>query len=126
MEVINIKSTDDTPKVILDAENNIMEITGRSLPEDVGNFYKHIIEWVNEYSKKPNPSTVFKFKLDYFNTASSKNILSILMTLKELHKSGNNVIIEWFYNEDDEEMLESGVEFERIVKIPFKHEKYSD
>jgi hypothetical protein len=66
------------------------------------------------------------FKLDYYNTSSSKNILAILMLLKGLHDSGNNVVVEWHYHEDDEEMLESGIEFARIVKIPFKHEKYSD
>jgi len=126
MEVISLKSTDDTPQVILDAGNNNMGIIGRSLPEDVNDFYKPIIEWVNEYSKNPNPSTVFIFKLDYFNTASSKNILSVLMALKELYKAGHEVIVEWFYHEDDDEMLETGKEFERIVKIPFKHEKYSD
>jgi len=124
MEIINIKKTDDTPLVILNAENNIMEISGRSLPEDLNKFYIPIIEWVKEYSKKPNPSTVFKFKLDYFNTASSKNILSILMSLKELYNAGNKVLVEWFYQEDDEEMLETGVEFERIIKIPFKYVKY--
>ena len=125
MEVINLKSTDDTPKVLLDAQSNIFEISGRSLPEDVNNFYKPITEWVNTYAKAPNPSTVFSFKLVYFNTASSKNILSILMVLKEMHLSGEDVSVEWYYHEDDEEMQESGLEFAKIVKIPFKQISYT-
>jgi hypothetical protein len=39
MEVIKIKGTDDTPNVILDAQSNIIEFSGRSLPEDVVTFY---------------------------------------------------------------------------------------
>jgi hypothetical protein len=126
MRVIDLKGTDDTPKVLLDAENDIMEISGRSLPEDVSSFYKPILDWVKEYTSTPNPSTIFRFKLVYFNTASSKNIMSILTALKELHIAGKPLLIDWFYHEDDEEMQESGVEFERIVKIPFKHRRFSD
>jgi hypothetical protein len=126
MNVINLKSTGDTPAIILDAENNNMEITGKCFPEDVNAFFKPVMEWLSDYSKKPNNSTHFKFKLDYYNTASSKNILSVLMTLKVLYMAGNDVTVEWNYNEDDEEIQESGIEFERLVKIPFIYKKYSN
>jgi hypothetical protein len=124
MEALNIQGTDDSPKVILDAENKKMEISGRSLPEDVSTFYKPIIEWVNDYSKHPNPLTVLAFKLDYFNTASSKNILNILLKLKDIQEAGNDVLVEWHYQEDDDDMLETGVEYARVVKIPFKNIRY--
>ena len=124
MEALIIQGTDDSPKVILDAENKKMEISGRSLPEDVSTFYKPIIEWVNEYSKQPNQLTVLAFKLDYFNTASSKNILNILLKLKDIHETGNEVLVEWHYQEDDDDMLETGIEYARVVKIPFKNIRY--
>lgn len=82
MEAIKIKGTEDTPNVILDAAENLMEISGRSLPEDVSSFYGLILNWLADYVKSPNPKTVFNFKLVYFNTASSKLILDILMKLK--------------------------------------------
>jgi hypothetical protein len=126
VKVINLKNTDDTPAIMLDAESNNLEISGKCLPEDVNAFFKPVMEWLADYSKTPNHTTLFKFKLDYYNTASSKNILSLLMSLKELYMANNEVIIEWHYNEDDEEMHESGIEFERIVKIPFIYKKYSN
>ena len=125
MEAIKIKGTEDTPNVVLDAASNIMEISGRSLPEDVSSFYGPILNWLAEYIKSPNPKTVFNFKLVYFNTASSKLILDILMRLEELHNKGGEVLIKWYYPEDDEDMQEAGNEYADIVEVPFEQISYS-
>jgi hypothetical protein len=125
MEAIKIKGTEDTPNVVLDAAENMMEISGRSLPEDVSSFYGPILNWLADYVKNPNPKTVFNFKLVYFNTASSKLILDILMKLEELNKKGNEVLVKWFYPEDDEDMQEAGNEYADIVEVPFEQISYS-
>ena len=93
METIKIMGTDDTPTVILDAENDIFEISGRSLPEDVTAFYDPILNWLDEYAANPNPKTIFTFKLVYFNTASSKLLLDILMKFEEMRENGLDVLI---------------------------------
>ena len=54
METIKIQGSEDTPKIILDAGNEILEISGRSLPEDVSSFYEPVLNWLNEYSENPN------------------------------------------------------------------------
>jgi len=125
MEVIKIKGTDDTPNVILDAQNSIMEISGRSLPEDVAAFYEPILDWFDEYSENPNPKTVVDFKLVYFNTASSKLILDILLKLEEMSDNGHEVLVRWHYPDDDEDMEEAGEEYADIVEVPFEHISYS-
>jgi len=125
MDAIKIKGTEDTPNVILDATENNMEISGRSLPEDVSSFYGPILNWLSEYSKNPNQKTIFNFRLVYFNTASSKLILDILMKLEELNKKGNNVIVRWYYPEDDEDMQEAGNEYADIVEVPFEQISYT-
>jgi hypothetical protein len=125
MEAIKIKGTEDTPNVILDAAENIMEISGRSLPEDVSSFYGPILNWLADYTKTPNPKTVFKFRLVYFNTASSKLILDILMKLEDLSKKGSEVLVKWYYPEDDEDMQEAGNEYADIVEVPFEQISYS-
>src|SRR5687767_955381 len=81
MDILNLEGTEDTPKIILDKKNGIMEISGRSLPEDSTEFYKPVLDWIENYANDPNSSTVFVFKLEYFNTASSKLILDLLYAL---------------------------------------------
>lgn len=120
MDVIKIMGTDDTPTVTLDAGNNVFEISGRSLPEDVAAFYNPIIEWMEKYNQAPLAKTVFNFKLVYFNTASSKMLLDILMKLEELHNSGKEVVVKWHFTEDDEDMKEAGEEYADIVDVPFE------
>ena len=117
--------TDDTPTVILDSTNEVYEISGRSLPEDVTAFYDPIINWLEEYASSPNKSTFFVFKLVYFNTASSKLLLDILMKLEQIHEDGNEVLIRWFYPEDDEDMQEAGEEYADIVDVPFEQVSYT-
>ncbi|HPF93662.1 MAG TPA: DUF1987 domain-containing protein [Tenuifilaceae bacterium] len=125
METIKILGTDDTPTVILDADNDIFEISGRSLPEDVTAFYDPILNWLDEYATSPNEKTIFTFKLVYFNTASSKLLLDILMKLEEMHEDGKEILVKWFYPEDDEDMQEAGEEYADIVDVPFEQVSYT-
>lgn len=124
METIKIQGTEDTPKIMLDKENEIFEISGRSLPEDVSAFYEPVLNWLNEYAENPNKKTIFNFKLTYFNTASSKLLLDILMKLEEMHEKGQDVLIKWHYPEDDEDMAEAGEEYADIVDVPFEQVPY--
>ncbi|MFP4060347.1 MAG: DUF1987 domain-containing protein [Bacteroidota bacterium] len=124
METIKIAGTEDTPNVILDPENEIYEISGRSLPEDVTSFYNPILEWLDGYAGSPKSKTVFSFKLTYFNTASSKLLLDILMKLEEMHEAGNEILVKWYYPEDDEDMQEAGEEYSDIVDLPFEQVSY--
>ncbi len=125
MEVIKIVGTDDTPSVTLDVANDIFEISGRSLPEDVAVFYEPILDWIDRYSEEATGKTIFNFKLVYFNTASSKMILDILLKLEEMHEAGKDVLIRWHYPEDDEDMEEAGEEYADIVDVPFEQISYS-
>ncbi len=124
MEVIKIKGTDDTPNVTLDAESNILEFSGRSLPEDVVTFYAPVIQWIEEYAKSPNPKTEVIFRLEYFNTASSKILLDILLKFEDILNNGHEVVVQWYFQEDDEDMEEAGEEYSEIVDIPFEMHSY--
>jgi hypothetical protein len=116
MEIINLEGTEDTPKIILDKQNGIFEISGRSLPEDSSEFYQPVLDWIQSYAQSPNPKTEFVFKLEYFNTASSKLILDILSAMEDI----DNVSVTWYFHEDDEDMEEAGEEFSELVEIPFE------
>lgn len=117
MQILKLEGTSDTPTIILDKVNGIFEISGRSLPEDSVEFYRPVLEWIAGYAMSPNPTTNFTFKLEYFNTSSSKLILDVLSALEAI--KGMNV--EWCYQEEDEDMEEAGKEFAELVEIPFAY-----
>ncbi len=126
LQPIKIQGTDDTPKVILAPNDStpIFEISGRSLPEDVVAFYEPILEWLDEYAQSPMEKTIFNFKLEYFNTASSKLLLDVLLKLEDLYDDGHDVLVKWYYPEDDEDMEEAGEEYADIVEVPFEQVSY--
>jgi hypothetical protein len=125
MQAIKIKGSDDTPNVILDKDNGIFEISGRSLPEDVAAFYEPILEWLEAYAEDPLEKTVFNFKLEYFNTASSKLLLDVLLKLEDMYDDGKDVLVRWHFPDDDEDMEEAGEEYADIVEVPFEQVSYT-
>lgn len=116
MAVLNIAGTEDTPSVVLDKENNLLEMSGRSLPEDAAEFYRPVLEWLDDYAASPNAETKFHMKLEYFNTASSKLLLDILTKLEDI----DNAKVLWYYHDDDEDMEEAGEEFEELIDVEFE------
>lgn len=120
MDAIIIEGTPKTPTVNFDAVNRKVEIKGRSIPENSIEFYKPLVDWLENYGATSPPATEVNIQLEYFNTSSSKCILDIFKKLESIAKSGCEIIINWYYEEDDEDMLEAGEDYQSIIKVPFK------
>lgn len=124
METIKINATEDTPKVILDPVNKEFEISGRSLPEDVVVFFQPVMLWFEELEKNPITDMTLSIKLEYFNTASSKLILDILLKLEDIYQVNPKIKVKWFYQATDLDMREAGEEYSEIVGLPFEITEY--
>lgn len=120
MEAIRVDGTDENPEVILDKTNNQFVFKGKSLPEDVKEFYNPILTWIEGYAADPNESTVIEFNMEYFNSASSKQILDILERFAVISENGKPVSVKWHFMEDDEDMEDAGESYADIVDVPFE------
>ena len=96
METLRIEATDDSPQVLLNQEEKHFEISGKSLPEDVVEFFQPVMDWLKKYREKPNARTEFNLKMIYFNTASSKLIMDVLMIFEEMVEEGHEVVVLWY------------------------------
>jgi hypothetical protein len=120
LQSIYIRSKNIYPKVILDKEKGIFELSGRSLPEDVDTFYIPITEWIQKYIENPNTVTDFVFRFDYYNSSTARKIIDILILLEQIHKDNQSQVrIIWYYDEGDEVMRDNGEDFQNVIKIPF-------
>jgi hypothetical protein len=120
MEPLTIEGSAKTPNVKFEGDQGFIEIKGRSIPENSIEFYKPLVDWLEEYGKGPAALTKVNIQLEYFNTSSSKCILDVFKKLEAIYKAKNEVIINWYYEEDDEDMLEAGEDYESIIRVPFK------
>jgi hypothetical protein len=110
---IRIESSLSSPKIVLDYENREFEFSGRCMPENIHEFFSPILDWFEAFSKHPKSDCVFRFSLDYFNTASSKIIIRILKVLKDINDP--SVYVQWNYKVYDEDVKEVGEDFIDIV-----------
>jgi hypothetical protein len=120
MESISIEGTPKTPTIKFDPSTGVLELKGRSIPENSIEFYKPVIDVLDKYAVSPKPATNVNVQLEYFNTSSSKCILDLFKKLEAINNNGSSVTINWHYEEDDEDMLEAGEDYQAIINVPFK------
>ncbi|MBL7957039.1 MAG: DUF1987 domain-containing protein [Flavobacteriales bacterium] len=120
MEPLFLEGSPKTPHVRFDPATGLLELKGRSIPENSIDFYKPLIDWIERYGRQACPKTALHVQLEYFNTSSSKCILDLFKRLESVRAAGNEVTVLWHYEADDEDMLEAGEDYSGIINIPFK------
>ena len=119
MEPILIKGTPKTPAVKFDSIRSLIEIKGRSNPDSSMEFYKPLIEWLDEYAKDPKDKIIINIQLEHFNTSSSKCLLEFFKKLEDIYKTRHEVEVNWHYEKDDENILVAGEDYKFLIGIPF-------
>lgn len=116
MELFTIKGTKKTPEVTLNPNGDI-RLSGRSIPEDASKFFEDVINWVIEYCKSPRETTTVNIELEYFNSGSAKYVMQMLRELSEVMSENKKLIVNWHYEEGDDDILERGEYYSTILNI---------
>lgn len=123
MEKYSINGTSNTPDINFDLAKGELTISGRSIPENSIEFYNPLFAALDKYLADPNPknATILNIQLEYYNSSSSACLLSVFKKLEKYNKGkGSPVTINWIYEENDEDILAAGKNFEGMVDLPFK------
>ncbi len=120
---LKIDANSHWPEILFDAGTGILSITGKSILENAIKFYDPVVNWIEEYCGDPAEKTELHLKLEYFNTSTSKYLLSLVGLLEELYHEGKEVEIYWY--SADEDMAELGEDYSALIDIPFKFMQYS-
>ncbi|OQY04907.1 MAG: hypothetical protein B6I20_02145 [Bacteroidetes bacterium 4572_117] len=115
---VELAAGDDTPYVLLNVDGKC-KIEGKSYPEDIVTFYMPIIKWFEKYKDFGSNDVVLDIKLAYFNSASSKIFIEIFEHLEDI--KDNSVTVNWYYAENDEELLDSGKIYESLTNLNFNY-----
>lgn len=117
MSSITLPGTSKTPTVQFSLEPLTMSISGRSIPENSIEFYQPLLDWAQANLQTVGTSLEISIRLEYFNTSSSKCLMDLL---KRVEKSPCEATVLWYYEDEDEDMLEAGEDYDAIIEIPFK------
>ncbi len=122
IDKLEIPEEIDTPYVNLDPDTGICEIKGKSYPENVTSFYNRIIDWFEEYTFLGEKDIVLNMNLTYFNSSSQKIYTEIFSKLMDA--TTFKVTINWYYDEEDDEILENGKIYESLTGLHFEFIPY--
>lgn len=120
-----LENTKSTPYVEFCYEQNKLIFKGESYPENAYGFYETIYKLVDEYFTINN-NLIVDFQLSYINTSSIKCLIVLLDKLNKNYKNGSELIINWYYDEDNEFDYDMGQDFKMDIDIPFNFISISD
>ncbi|HOW09145.1 MAG TPA: DUF1987 domain-containing protein [Bacteroidales bacterium] len=124
MNIVKIPAEKTTPEVELNP-NGSLSIKGRSIHENIRDFFNPIEEWVVDYvSNDPAEVTTIDLNLEYFNSATAKALLNILQKLIRVQLKSRKLVVNWHYEKGDEDIQERGEYFASVLKIPFNFKEF--
>ncbi len=111
MNNIKIEATERSPAIDFDFSKNLFSLSGESYPEDISQLYGPVVEALrNHLDNQDGADITFNFELIYFNSSSAKTLMG-LFDLLDTAAENNQVVINWLYEADDDNMEELGEEF---------------
>ena len=131
MNKLHVEQTLQSPKIDFDPETGILEIKGKSIPDRTVDFYTPIMNWIEEYVNNPAPTTTCNFRLEYYNSRTKKYLIEMMKAVNKLTEQGNELVVNWYYEEGDEDVQETGQMFKdllamdmNIIEIPDDGEEF--
>ncbi len=114
-----IRSSRVTPSVYFNPQKGILDMRGKSSPENPLAFYNYVLNSLDSYAEKGQNNMVTNLAFEYFNTSSSKCLYIFMKKLSKISEAGKKVVINWFFEEGDEDMKEAGEDLESMFEMSF-------
>ena len=115
---VHILPTCSTPEFRFSCDG-VLKFSGRGLYKSREELNEKAISWINEYLKNPADITYVELSFEYLNSYSTIVLVSVLKKLSEVILKSKKLIINWCYEEDDEDMFERGEYISHTFRIPF-------
>ncbi len=121
MKRLEIPASNNTPHILLDADANVLLIEGKSFPEDSKEFYREVIEWMDELKTTQPKELKICFNLFYLSSSSIISVKQFLMKTVELSNAGTKTTIVWSFDEDDDDIKKTGEDYQKLTKLNFEY-----
>jgi hypothetical protein len=119
IEEVHILPTDNTPEILLNPEG-IIKIKGRALTVNTTEVPKQILNWLDAYLINPAETTDIIVAFEYLNSFSTTILVSVLTKISQVIQHKNKFVIHWYYEEEDDDILERGEYISETYDIPIE------
>jgi hypothetical protein len=114
-----IPPTKTTPEITLDPKGTI-KIKGRAIDESRDKAPEEMTEWIDAYTLDPAEQTKVIIALEFLNSFNTMLLTSILKKISKVIRQGKQLLIHWYYEEDDVDIFERGEYISSTINIPIK------
>jgi hypothetical protein len=111
------KKSNTTPYVSF--KDGILEMSGKSIPENPREVFDPLLNVFNEYSINPLHKTVLNFEFEYVNSSTSRCLMNLLGISEKIAQSGKEVTVNWYYEKNDEDIYDLGENMKELINVPF-------
>jgi hypothetical protein len=118
MDELRISPTKNTPEIILNP-NGVIKIRGRSIHENVTDFFAPVEDWISGYILSPAEVTYVDLSFEYFNSASAKVLIHLLQKITYVSLKHKKFVFNWYFEDGDEDILERGEYFSSVLDVTF-------
>ena len=116
---IHILPTNQTPEFIFNSEG-LIKIRGRGLYCDRPELSDQIKNWIEGYINNPAKVTHVTFAFEYLNSLSTSVLIFILRKLSRIILQSKKLVVQWYYEPDDENILDRGKYISLCCDIPIE------
>jgi hypothetical protein len=120
MNNLKIEGTQSSPSVCADPGAGVLEMRGDSYPENAHELFSPVLDWIERYLKQTERALTLKLHLLYLNTSSVKAMMDMFDLIEEAHRAGRAVAVNWYYDEQNERVVELAQEFKEDITFPFQ------
>jgi hypothetical protein len=104
---IFIPGTKQTPEIICKNNSGEVSFKGNFISSNPGELIEPIQQWLYDFiSIKKSAAITLAFHLTYLNGTSGKSLCKLFQQAEEIQNRGLNVNIEFYYEDDDIDMME--------------------
>lgn len=120
MKMFHIESSQNSPDVLIDGKDGIMEISGNSTFQRPHDFYRQVARWVNAFYKDAESIQTVNVKFSQLDEASARWMMFLLKEVEKISLDRKySPVVNWYYSGSDEKIRVTGENYKNSVKLPF-------
>jgi len=119
VERVHILPTENSPEVFLNPEG-IIKIKGRGMVVNKTRVPEQINAWLDDYLLNPAETTDVTVAFEYLNSYSTTILASFLTKISQVIRLNKKFVIHWYYEEDDDDILDRGEYISESLNLPIK------
>ena len=119
MNDFSLPGSQSTPAIQSDWAAGSISMQGDSYPENSFELFHPVFDWIERFLAEAERPLSLELRLLYLNTSSIKAMMEIFDLLEGAHQQGKSVAVNWYYDRQNERVVELAEEFKEVCTFPF-------